>query len=563
MRRNILSMIITSTLMSGVAYAEESEKKLVFYRDLAEYKESVTVEPVNGYDFKLDLIDTAVLSSFNIVMKKDGEDVLPSSIEIHEKSEENIFKLNKHKKVFVNGTEYTLEENGFGFIKLRNKDGYVTYVPKDKMESISFENDISSTNHIAKINLREEFKEIDLDYSYMIGMLSWKPSYKFYIKDKNTLQLDYFIEVNNKTLNTFEDINMEVVVNDTPTLLNKQYQKSENDGVFGHIKQNNELGGFKRNAYDFEGYSREGFDRNGHSYREPEKRMEENVEVFSLPNKITLSPKSISKHMYMDTKEIEYKKENMLYEPSYYGLLNMDLEMKAFFKTTSKLIIPNREGVLYQSGVGSLYSKEKLNKDKILLQEYSIPKGKKNKEFELNLGENNGLDVEAISINRVYSKGGLFIHNNKEDLLEKKSIIEKGYRSDESEYPISFSVEVNKIVLKADNKSNEDNLSLLRNEGYFFNFDYIEKVKSILSEYESLPTKEKTIEKKESILNKIKKYSLGDKLTFNLKDKKELVYYKLVISEEELNLNYFNKEDYSMEEMHKEKIKFDKYIKQL
>lgn len=563
MRRNVLSMIITSTLLSGVAYAEESDKKLVFYRDLAEYKESVTVEPVNGYDFKLDLIDTAVLSSFNIVMKKDGEDVLPSSIEIHEKSEENIFKLNKHKKVFVNGTEYTLEENGFGFIKLRNKDGYVTYVPKDKMESISFENDISSTNHIAKINLREEFKEIDLDYSYMIGMLSWKPSYKFYIKDKNTLQLDYFIEVNNKTLNTFEDINMEVVVNDTPTLLNKQYQKSENDGVFGHIKQNNELGGFKRNAYDFEGYSRAGFDRNGHSYREPEKRMEENVEVFSLPNKITLSPKSISKHMYMDTKEIEYKKENMLYEPSYYGLLNMDLEMKTFFKTTSKLIIPNREGVSYQSGIGSLYSKEKLNKDKILLQEYSIPKGKKNKEFELNLGENNGLDVEAISINRVYSKGGLFIHNNKEDLLEKKSIIEKGYRSDESEYPISFSVEVNKIVLKADNKSNEDNLSLLRNEGYFFNFDYIEKVKSILSEYESLPTKEKTIEKKESILNKIKKYSLGDKLTFNLKDKKELVYYKLVISEEELNLNYFNKEDYSMEEMHKEKIKFDKYIKQL
>lgn len=136
-------------------------------------------------------------------------------------------------------------------------------------------------------------------------------------------------------------------------------------------------------------------------------------------------------------------------------------------------------------------------------------------------------------------------------------------RDDRSEYPIAFSVEAYKVVLKADNKGNEDNLILFKNRGYFFDISNIEKVKQILSEYELLTSKEKTIEKKESIIKEIEQYSLGNKLTFNLKDSNELVYYKLLIKEGKLDLSYFNKNYYTLEDMSEEKSKFDKYIKQI
>lgn len=572
MNKNIISLLVAATILPSYSMAQDSQKKLVFYRTAAEYKETKMISDINDASFNIDLIDTAVLDSFNVVIKKDDNIILPSSIEIHKKSEENILKLNKGNRILINGKSYILESNGNGFIKLRNENGMTTYIPKEKIEEISFEKDISSINHIAKINLRDDVKNIEVDFHYMLGLLSWKPSYKFYIKDKHTLELDYFIEVDNKTLNTFENIKMDVVMGDSPDLINNSYTSSEQGGVFDYTK-NIKLSGdtklFKLNGseYNQKGFSREGFNQNGfyyesEKYSQPTKRIEENLELFSLPNKITLTAKAISKHLYLDNQEIAYERKNEMNLPKNVSINDDDL----FYRVQTRLYIPNKENISYKRGIGSLYSKEKSDFNKVLIKEYQVNNENRLSGFNLNLGDNVGLDMELTSTDDIYKASDIFVFHDKDEMIDKKNTIEKGYQSEDSIYKTGADFYIKRIEFKAHNRSNEDNLKIQsqyyqNNKEQLIDIKNIEKIKKLISQYNSLDTALKTEHRLDAMIEEIKeKYTLKE-MSYSLSETSDIVYYLFKYSETFIDLNDFSKDGFYDKDSLKEKTEeFDLYI---
>ena len=83
------TLLIASILLATSVSAEQ--KELTLYKDLTHYKEEKTVnfdKPIH-----ISLTDTAVLDTFNVSLKDRKSLITPNSIEIHPKSEENIFKL--------------------------------------------------------------------------------------------------------------------------------------------------------------------------------------------------------------------------------------------------------------------------------------------------------------------------------------------------------------------------------------------------------------------------------------------------------------------------------------
>ena len=135
-------------------------------------------------------------------MQKKSENHFREKSTFFSKSEENIFKLNKGKTVYINGTQYTLMENGKGFIKVRNTNNLVTFIPKSKIDIIAFTNDVDATSHIAQIIPDEKHGKVEMSFSYALGEVSWKPKYDMYIKDADTVQMDYNIEINNEFLSS-------------------------------------------------------------------------------------------------------------------------------------------------------------------------------------------------------------------------------------------------------------------------------------------------------------------------------------------------------------------------
>lgn len=551
MNKKILSISIISILISQSAFAED-KKKLTFYRDLTEYKEYKTVVPEKNGSIKIDLINTAVLNSFNVVMNKDGKEILPASIEVHKKSAENILKLNQGEKVFVNGKEYILESNGEGFLTLINKDNLITYISKKKIEEINFVNNISSINHIAKINLREKEEKIDIDYSYMLGQLNWRPSYNFYIKDEDTAQLDYYIEINNQTLNTFKDINLEVVVDDNPELINTYYTSTDQGGVFDYtekikIENNYKINIKNERGYPVSAYNSEGFQR----YEAPTKRTEIGTRIFSLPNKITLSPKSKSKHLYMDTAEIKFDKINYLNEPSL-EYKSKDEKINKIFEVYSYLNFKNEEGVFYKKGIASLYSKEKLDFNKILLKEFNIEENFKNEHFRMDLGKNADLYLEHIEKDQIFYMSDLPIINEKKEIMEKIEKIKKGYELKNPYINTFLNIGVSKNVLKVKNQKNKKTKNLfMHGNSYFVKEEDVKKIKILLENYENTPNKEKTyktyLKLKQDIFDfaKMLRFDINvkdsDFIKYEtLKDSEFITYYTLSKSDNEMTLEIFD-----------------------
>ncbi len=574
MKKTILNCAIMSILAtSGLVFAEES-KKLTFYGDLAEYKEIKKVSPLEDGTIELDLIDTAVLDSFNIVMNKDNRELLPSSIEIHEKSEDNILKLNKDKTVFVNDKQYTLKENGEGYVKLLNDNGLTTYLPKSKIESISFVHDVSSINHIAKINLREAVDSLEIDYNYMLGMLSWKPSYKFYMKDKDTLQLDYYIEVNNQTLNKFEDIKMEVVLDSSPRLINKEYSSSSQGGIFDYyqnirLDQNQKINPvpYKKSYSNMQAMDGAFMSMESSSsvmqksYQAPIKRTEVGIEIFSLPNNVTLSPKSITKHLYMDTQEIEYVKENYLYEPNFNS---SDLESKRSYPTYSRLNISNKEGIKYKNGVGSLYSKEKLDHSKMLLKEYHVSDGYKNKSFRFEIGKNSTLLMEPKKVEDVYKSAPLFVKQSPDHMLSLLNMAKNNTKYvRNARHIISTGIEIEKRVAYFENTGDNDNVTLNIGNNYVIKKDNISEVKELVLAYKSLPKWEQTLEEISFLKEKIEKIVSRESIKFDLKESNEIEYYKLSFLDKYIDFNDVSRSKMGSVEYAKSLKEIEKYIKNI
>lgn len=431
----LVSLIALGVLSTSVI---SSEKEITFYKDLAHYKENKEV----NLDEKvyITLTNTAVLDTFNVSLKKDDKLLTQKSIEIHPKSEENIFKLNKNEIVFINGIEYKLVENGKGFIKVRNKENLITYIPKSNIEVISFTNDVNADSHIAQVIPNNKHGLVDMSYSYALGELSWKPKYDLYIKNKNKVQLDYNIEINNETLSSFEDVKVKFML-ETIDRVYSDYISDDNGGIFNSYQyvlmienQNQNKNENKNEAFDAIGYNRNGYNRDGYSINIVKDSLENGKRFFEFSNLVNIPAKSKTTYPFKNALEMSYEKTNKIY-------INSDLKENNVLIPESFLAINNSEKIKLSKGVLRIFSGDK-GYDSTVIKEHELDGNKGREDVKFSIGDNYGLTLKVIK-NEKHINKNLFVTTS---ILNKKDI--KNY-------------DISKITFEIENESNEDNLLIL------------------------------------------------------------------------------------------------------
>jgi hypothetical protein len=438
-------LLFLSVLLSATTLSAESLKNLTFYKDLTHYKEQQTVN-LNEKVY-LSLSDTAVLDTFNVSLKKDGKLLEPKSIEIHPKNEENIFKLNKNQTVYVNEKEYTLIENGKGFIKLKNKNGLVTFIPKHKIEEISFTNDINSSSHIAQVVPYEKHEEVELAFSYALGEMSWKPKYDIYLKNKTHIQLDYNIEINNDTLSSFEDVNVVFMLEEISRYYN-DFTSSKNGGLFDfeqhiihshyyydkRVKKGFDKNGFNRAGFNAEGYDKDGYNMNGYDRNSVSSTLFDGKRGFSFSNIVDVPAKSKTLYPFKNAIEMSYEKTNTVY-------LSNSAKKKSVYVPTSSIAIKNDTGITMSKGVVRVFSGDK-GFDSTVIKEFSLNGNKGNEDLKVSLGDNYSIKV---------------------NVLDNKEVLKSEYKM--SDIMDSFNLKSNRILSGWDFEVKELDLSIINEDG--------------------------------------------------------------------------------------------------
>jgi len=224
--------ILISVLFSSHLYA--SDQKLIFFKDFTHYKEKTVID----LDDKtyIELSDTAVLDTINIqVFNAKNERISLKNIDVMEQSESNIFTVNKNSPVFINDKEYVLISNGGDFIKVL--DGEKTmYIPKNKIENLSFEKDINGNNHIVKVTGFKPTPNATLEYSYTFGNINWKPKYNLSLLEDNIALLDYNIQIDNNTTRNFKDVEIKFISEPIQRFYSN-FSSSSNDSIFESKKE--------------------------------------------------------------------------------------------------------------------------------------------------------------------------------------------------------------------------------------------------------------------------------------------------------------------------------------
>lgn len=420
MKKTIIALSILAVTTSSFA----NNKELTFYKDLTNYKESKLVnldEPIF-----INLTNTAVLDTFNVSLNKDEKFYKPESVELYPKSEENIFKLNKDQVVFINDNQYILVENGDGFIKLKNKNGnelgYVTYIPKNKIDSITFKKDIESKSHIAKIipeyNDRNS-QDVELAYSYSLGEMSWKPKYDLYIKNKDNLELDYNIEIKNDTLTSFENVDVKFMLEDINRIYT-DYKSDNNGGIFDFKNYYVLINDKPENKKEFV-YNELGFDKNGLEYSLNTLRLnsenlvssslENGKRAFKFSNKVTIPSNATTSYPFKSGLEIPYEKEN-----KFYILPNQ--EEGSVLIPDSTLTLKNKSGIELSSGVLRVFSGAK-GYNSTVIKELNLSGNKADENIKINIGDNYSLKLKTVRNTEVFNKSDFL---NLTDLVVSKSI---------------------------------------------------------------------------------------------------------------------------------------------
>lgn len=348
-----------------------------------------------------------MLDTFNVSLKKEGKLYKPASVEVYPKSEENIFTLNKDQIIFINDKQYTLVENGEGFIKLKNENGSVTYIPKNKIESITFTKDIESKSHIAKVI--PEYKDmsstdVEIAYSYSLGEMSWKPKYDLYIKNKDKVELDYNIEIKNDTLTTFENVDVKFMLEDMNRIYT-DYKSDKNGGIFD-FKNYHVLIAGKPEIVRNEGllYDRMGYNRSGEmktlmfskSENVVSSSLENGKRAFNFSNKVTIPSNASTSYPFKNGLEIPYEKENNVY-------ISSNLEEGNILIPNSKLNVKNKSGIELSSGVLRVFSGAK-GYDSTVIKELNLNGNKGDEDLEINIGDNYALKLKTVKNTEIFNK---------------------------------------------------------------------------------------------------------------------------------------------------------------
>jgi len=458
------TLLTIGILLAG--FSSASEKELTFYKDLTHYKELKEVE-LNDKVY-ITLTDTAVLDTFNVSLKKNENLLTPKSIEIHPKSEENIFKLNKNSVVYINEKKYTLIENGKGFIKVTNQEGLITFIPKSKIEVISFTNDINATSHIAQVIPNEPHGKVQMAYSYALGEMSWKPKYDLYLKDKKNIQLDYNIEINNETLTSFENVNVKFMLETISRQYNK-FTSDDNGGIFDYeqylvMKGMTALNDRSRESYDR--YKRSRSNENEmmksvgdfSSYNKVSSSIENGKRAFEFSNSVSIKKKKKTSYPFKNALEMSYIKENDLY-------ISTNVKEKDVLIPTSLLNIKNKSGITLSAGVARIFSGNK-GFESTVIKEHNLRGSKGNEDIRISIGENYGIKTQISKKNELLKK--------RTSLIRPK---EKNRRHAELE------IKLTRIDLTFDNIGKEDGITI-KNQNLIVKED-LEKVKELLSMVQS------------------------------------------------------------------------------
>jgi hypothetical protein len=394
------TLITLSIMLSTMVNADQ--KELTLYKDLTHYKEQTDVN--FNQKVLISLTDTAVLDTFNVSIKDKSGLITPNSIQIHPKSEENIFKLNKGKTVFINDEQYTLMENGKGFIKVRNMKNLVTFIPKSKIDIIAFTNDVDATSHIAQIIPNEQQGDVQMSFSYALGEVSWKPKYDMYIKDADTVQMDYNIEINNASLNTFEDIKVKFMLEDISRHYD-QYVSSVNGGIFDYeqyvvmrevdgqfgyktdlVRRNYDENGFDQYGYDRHGYDSVGLSKSG--FNKVSSVLENGKRAFEFSKLVDVPAKAKTLFPFKNALEMAYEKTNTLY-------INTSVEKDDMMVPQAELSVENTTGVPLSEGVLRLFSGKK-GFESTVIKELSLAGNVDNEDLTINIGDNYGIKAKVL-----------------------------------------------------------------------------------------------------------------------------------------------------------------------
>lgn len=472
----ILLGISTSSL------AATANKELTFYKDLTHYKENQVIESIsNEY---IPLSDTAVLDTFNVSLIQDGKDLGYRTLTIHPKNEENIFKLNKNKIVFINDTEYTLVENGKGFIKVLNDKGMVTFIPKNRIESISFTNDVNATTHIAQIQTESDYKDVDMTFSYALGEMSWKPKYDIYLTTDDKLHLDYNIEINNDSLTSFEDVKLTFMLENITRYYN-EFESSNNGGLFDTQNIVLQIPNINthQTVYDTDGYDREGYDQYGFNKSGFAKEISFSSKLlsgkraFSLANIVDIPAKAKTLFAYKSSLEKEYEKENSFY-------LNVNrIKEDDYFVPTAKLTIKNKGDnyVDISNGVLRVFSNAK-GRNSEVIKEVFLPKNSGSEDLIVNLDENYAIKIKVEDKKKIKTVEKDF------DMLTKfQNINQRGYKY--TFYAVKINIErtndQSKLVLKSGNAVLLENASelnsIINNESNYDSVFFQRKVAELVA----------------------------------------------------------------------------------
>ena len=516
------TLLTISLLLAG--FANANDKELTFYKDLTHYKENQQV----NLDERvyITLTDTAVLDTFNVSLKQNKKLLTPKSVEIHPQSEENIFKLNKNETVFINGSKYTLIENGKGFIKVRNQEGLITYIPKSNIEIISFTNDVNATSHIAQVVPNEAHGIVDMAYSYALGEMSWKPKYDLYLKDKNKVQLDYNIEINNETLSSFEDVKVKFMLESIDRIYS-DYISDNNGGIFdyeqylvirkvdGQLQRNYEKRQYDSEGYDQYGYDKVGFNKTGAvmaNYNKVSSVLEHGKRAFEFSNLVNIPAKSKTSYPFKNALEMSYEKKNELY-------VNSRVKINDVLVPSSSLNVKNETGVTLSAGVLRVFGGDK-GYESTVIKEQHLAGNKGDEDIKISIGENYGVKVKITESEKIMESKYVMSDSSKlygKLMNEKPTLKSQEYR-------------VYKISVDIDNVSDEKTLNLM-NDNLISSSD-IKSLKKLIKEGS----------------NKGDVAELSDTELVNLDDKIEALIskeYKIDLTKETKNTFYLIEKQYS------------------
>jgi hypothetical protein len=521
--------IIIGLLLSQTISA--NEQKLIFFKDLTHYKEKTEIS-LNDKTY-IELSDTAVLDSVQIQVYNDkNERINLKSLEIIEQSENNIFKVNKNSKIFINEKEYILLSNGGDFLKVL-KNNMTTYIPKNKIESISFEKDINGKNHLVKLIGFKTIENLNMEYSYTMGDINWKPKYDLYLLKNNKATFDYNIQIDNKTNRTFKDVEM-TFISEPIKRFYQEYSNSENDSLFSNKKINQVLKypindglenliSTKESSKIMMAMSADNSNNNF-----IEQKIEGGKRILEFSGKVNLPSNTDSSFSYLMDKEFKYIKNNNY-------ILNYDYitSNKKSIKTPTLEVSIDRKDSQYHiplsEGVVRIFSNKKTYENQLLQEDY-IEEKQKNENLYFDLGNNHDINIFSKEIKNDINTKIKFVIKGKDYGEEYKRI---NNRRSQFDYIHNKEIEIKAVSFKTEStKINEDEtlkISTHYHEYLTTDINVAKKIQKEITKYSKyrFGKKEDAQIEYEKFINKIKS-TLNNKNTYSekdLKNNKKTIFY--------------------------------------